>query len=56
MLIVLVCLGTLFLTVLFVSAPTGTNIDPTGAAVDAIALVVLVLVAWSLTRDRSALV
>jgi hypothetical protein len=55
-LIVLACLGTLLVTVLFVSSPSGTTIDASGAIIDAVALVVLIVVAWSLWRDRHALV
>ena len=54
-LILLASLATLVVTVLFVSSPTGTSIDPGGAVVDAIALVILVFVGWSLWRDRRAL-
>jgi hypothetical protein len=55
-LLVLASLGTLFVTVLFVSSPSGTSVELTGAVIDAIALVVLVVVAWSLWRDRRALI
>ena len=54
-LLLLASLATLFVTVLFVSSTTGTSIDPSGAVVDAISLVVLVVVGWSLWRDRRAL-
>jgi hypothetical protein len=55
-LVLLAALGTLLLTVLFVSSPTGTSVDTNGAVIDGIALVVFVLVAWSLWRDRHSLV
>jgi flagellar biosynthesis protein FliP len=55
-LVLLASLATLVVTVLFVSSSTGTSIDPGGAVVDAIALVILVFVGWSLWRDRRALV
>ena len=55
-LLLLVSLATLFVTVIFVSSPTGSSIEPSGAVIDAVSLVVLVLVAWSLWRDRQALV
>jgi hypothetical protein len=54
-LVLLASLATLFVTVLFVSTPSGTSIVPSGAVIDAIALVVFVAVAWSLWRDRRAL-
>lgn len=54
-LLLLACLTQLFVTVLFVSSPSGTTIDPNGAIIDAIAVIVLVVVAWSLWRDRRAL-
>jgi riboflavin transporter FmnP len=38
-----------------VSTPSGTSIDPSGAVIDAIALVVFVVIAWSLWRDRRSL-
>jgi flagellar biosynthesis protein FliP len=53
--VLLASLATLFVTVLFVSTPSGTSIDPSGAVIDAIALVVFVVIAWSLWRDRRAL-
>jgi flagellar biosynthesis protein FliP len=55
-LILLASLATLLVTVLFVSSSTGTSIVPSGAVLDAIALVILVFVGWSLWRDRRALV
>ena len=55
-LLLLAALATLFVTPLFVSSPSGTNIEAMGAVVDAIALVILVLMGWSLWRDRRALV
>jgi hypothetical protein len=42
-------------TVFWISSPSGTTIDPTGAIIDAVALVVLVAAAWSLWRDRARL-
>jgi hypothetical protein len=53
--ILLAALATTFVTILFVSGPGGTSIDPNGAIVDAIALIVIVAVAWSLWRDRASL-
>lgn len=54
-LIGLLALGTTFVTVLFVTGPSGTSVDPSGAVIDAVALVILVAVAWSLWRDRGRL-
>lgn len=54
-LLVLAALATLFVTPLFVSSPSGTSIDVMGALIDAIAVVILVLMAWSLWRGRRAL-
>jgi hypothetical protein len=51
----LVALGTLFVVPLFVSSPSGTSVETSGAVIDLIAIAVLVLAAWSLWRDRSAL-
>jgi hypothetical protein len=51
-LLVLAALATLVVTPLFVTSPAGTSVDTNGAVIDAIAVVVLVLVAWSLWRDR----
>jgi len=53
--ILLASLATLFVTVLFVSTQSGTSIDPSGAVIDAIALAVFVVTAWSLWRGRRAL-
>jgi hypothetical protein len=55
-LVLLAALATLLLTVLFVSSPSGTSVDTNGAIIDGIALVIFVLVAWSLWRDRHSLV
>jgi hypothetical protein len=55
-LVLLAALATLFVTPLFVSSPSGTSIDTNGAVIDAIALLILAVVAWSLWRDRRALV
>jgi hypothetical protein len=55
-LVLLAALGTLFVTPLFVSSASGTSIDTNGAVIDAIALLILAVVAWSLWRDRRALV
>ena len=54
-LLALLALATSFVTVLFVTGPSGTSVDPNGAVIDAVALVVLVAVAWSLWRDRGRL-
>ena len=54
-LLLLAALATLFVTPLFVSSPSGTSIDVMGALIDAIAVVILVLTAWSLWRGRRAL-
>ena len=48
----LLALATTFFTALYVSGPSGTSVDPSGAVIDAVALVVLIAVAWSLWRDR----
>ena len=48
-------LATAFLTVLFVTGPEGTRGYVSGAVIDAVALVILVAVAWSLWRDRRSL-
>ena len=53
--VLLLALATLFMAVLLVSSPSGTTVDPTGAIVDAIAVIVLIVVAWSLWRDRRGL-
>ncbi len=45
----------LFVTELFVTGPGGTTIDRTGAAVDAVALIVLVAIIWSLWRGGATL-
>jgi hypothetical protein len=54
-LLALASVATLFVTALFVSSPSGTTIDPSGAIVDLIAVIVLALIAWSIWRDRRAL-
>ncbi len=54
-LIALAAVGILLVTPVFVTGPNGTSIEPAGALIDAIALVVLVGVLWSLWRDRSRL-
>lgn len=54
-LLALLALAASFVTVLFVTGPSGTSVDPSGAVIDVIALVVLVAVAWSLWRDRGRL-
>lgn len=54
-LLLVAALATLFVTPLFVSSPSGTSIDVMGALIDAIALVILVLMAWSLWRGRRSL-
>ena len=43
-------------TVFFISSPSGTAIDTTGAITDAIAVLVLIVAIWSLWRDRARLV
>jgi hypothetical protein len=55
---VLLVLGAIFtitLTPFWISSPSGTTIDPGGAIIVAVALVVLVASAWSLWRDRARL-
>ena len=51
----LLALATAFVTVLFVTGPGETRVDVSGAVIDAVALVILVVVAWSLWRDRKSL-
>lgn len=53
--VALVTLAALFLTPLFITGPSGTSVDTTGALIDAVAIVVLVAVLLSLWRDRRAL-
>jgi len=53
--VLVVAVGITLVTVLFVSGPGGTTIDTTGAFMDGVALLVIVLVLWSLWRDRRAL-
>lgn len=55
-LVLLVCVVTLFGTVVFVSSPSGTSVETSGVVIDLIALVVLLLTVWSLLRDRRALI
>lgn len=50
----LAAVATIALVVFFVSTPNGTTIDPSGAVIDAIAVVILVVGLWSLWRDRRA--
>jgi hypothetical protein len=54
--VVLACVVALLLTSVFVTGPSGTSIDPIGAAIDVIAVGVLLIMAWSLWHDRRALV
>ncbi len=54
-LVVLAAIVTISLTPFFISSPSGTTIDTTGAIIDAIALALLVASAWSLWRDRARL-
>ena len=53
--VALLALGVSFVTVLFVSGPGTTSLDPSGALIDAVALAVLIAVAWSMWRDRRSL-
>jgi len=53
--VALLALGTTAVTALFVTGPSGTSVDPNGALIDAVALVILIAVAWSLWRDRGSL-
>jgi hypothetical protein len=53
--IALLAIGTALVTVFFVTGPSGTTVDSNGAVIDAVALVVLIAVAWSLWRDRRSL-
>ena len=53
--VLLAALATLLVTPLFVSSPAGTSIETSGAFIDAVAIVAVVLVAWSLWRDRGSL-
>lgn len=46
----------LLVVVVFVSSPSGTGIEVGGAVIDAVGLVVAIFAAWSLWRDRRALV
>ena len=54
-LVALLALGVTLVTPLFVSSPSGTTIDTTGAVIDAVAVIALVASAWSLWRDRARL-
>lgn len=53
--IALLAVGTTLVTVFFVTGPSGATVDSSGAVIDAVALVVLIAVAWSLWRDRRSL-
>ena len=55
MVLILVAIFTMSVTVFWISSPSGTTIDPNGAIVDAVALVVLIAAGWSLWRDRARL-
>jgi hypothetical protein len=55
LLLILGAITTMSFTVFWISSPSGTTIDTTGAIIDATALVVLVASAWSLWRDRARL-
>jgi len=55
--LLLASLLTLLVTPLFVSSSTGTtSIETTGALTDAISVVLVIFVVWSLWRDRRALI
>ena len=54
-LVALLALAMAFLTVLFVTGPGETRVEVSGAVIDAVALVILVVVARSLWRDRKSL-
>jgi hypothetical protein len=51
----LVAIAVMLTAALFISGPSGTTIDPGGALIDAIAVLVLLAVLWSLWRDRARL-
>jgi hypothetical protein len=51
----LLAIAVTFVTVLWVDGPSGRQIDTTGAVLDAVAVVVLLAVIWSLWRDRARL-
>ena len=53
--IALAAVGLVAATVVFVTGPSGTSLDPNGVAIDAVAVIVLVAVTWSLWRDRRSL-
>ena len=54
--VVLIALGALLLTPLFVSSPSETTIEPAGAVIDLIAIAALLFAVWSLWRGRRTLV
>jgi uncharacterized membrane protein len=56
LIVLLACLATLFVTPIFVSSGSATSVELLGAVIDAITLVILTFAAWSLWRDRRALV
>jgi hypothetical protein len=54
--IVLAAIVVLTITPLWISSPSGTTLDTSGAVIDAIALAALIVSLWSLWRDRARLV
>jgi len=54
-LVLLACAYVVLAAPVFVSSPSGTSIVTSGVIIDAVALVVAVVAAWSLWRDRRAL-
>jgi hypothetical protein len=54
--LVLACVLVLLLATAFVGGPSGTSIDPSGAAIDLIAVGVLLITSWSLWHDRRTLI
>lgn len=54
--VVVACILTLFVSPVFVTGPSGTSVEAAGVVIDLIALAILVAAAWSLWRDRTALV
>ena len=54
-LLVLIALGALLLTPVFVSSPSGTTIESAGLFIDLVALAALVFAVWSIWRGRRTL-
>jgi hypothetical protein len=51
---VLVALALLLVTPAMIETPNGRSYEPLGIAIDVVALIVLVAVAWSVLRDVGA--